>query len=184
MGSLISIVNTSKHTKRVSLSCKKCMIQPSLLHPNECCQFHYYLFAITLDRCVRTCNFLNDLSNKVCVPNKTEDLSLNVFNMIIEKNGSKALAKHISCECKCRSDGKNVIQINVGITINVDLSEKGHHLCEKDYIWSPLTSSYENGKYLASIKNDLPIMCDEVIESKDEKTKATPKKFNRKKGTC
>ena len=28
------------------------------------------------------CNTLNDLSNRVCVPNKTEDLNIHVFNMI------------------------------------------------------------------------------------------------------
>ena len=48
------------------------MIQPTLinLHPNEYNQqYHYYPFAVKLDRCVRSCNTLNDLSNKVCVPN-------------------------------------------------------------------------------------------------------------------
>ena len=38
---------------------------------------------------VGNCNILNDLSNKLCVPNKTEDLNLSVFNMITEVNGSK-----------------------------------------------------------------------------------------------
>ena len=47
--------------------------------------------------------------------------------------------------------GKNVIQIHGGITINVDVSVKKHHVCEKDYIWNPSTCSCENGKYLASI---------------------------------
>ena len=47
--------------------------------------------------------------------------------------------------------GKNVIQINGGITINVDVSVKKHYVCEKDYIWNPSTCSCENGKYLASI---------------------------------
>ena len=32
--------------------------------------------------CVGSCNILNDLSNKVFVPNKTEDLNLDVFTMI------------------------------------------------------------------------------------------------------
>ena len=42
------------------------------LHPNEHSQeLHYYPFAATLDRCVGSCNTLNDLSNKVCVPNKS-----------------------------------------------------------------------------------------------------------------
>ena len=44
--------------------------------------------------------------------------------MITGINKSKTLTKHISCECKCRFDGKNVIQINGGITINVDKSVK------------------------------------------------------------
>ena len=42
--------------------------------------------------------------------------------MITEIDESKTLTKHISCGCKCRFDGKNVIQINGGITINVDLN--------------------------------------------------------------
>ena len=52
------------------------MAEPTLyyLHSNECGQeFHYYLFAVKLERCVGSCNTLNDLSNKVCIPNKTED---------------------------------------------------------------------------------------------------------------
>ena len=44
--------------------------------------------------------------------------------MITGINESKTLTKHISCECKCRFDGKNVIHINGGITINVDLIVK------------------------------------------------------------
>ena len=36
---------------------------------------------VKLDRCVGSCNTMNDLSNKVCVPNQTEDLNLGVFKM-------------------------------------------------------------------------------------------------------
>ena len=32
-------------------------------------EFHYHSFFVKLDRCVGNCNILNDLSNKVCVPN-------------------------------------------------------------------------------------------------------------------
>ena len=46
------------------------------------------------------------LLNKVCVPNKTEDLNLSVFNMITGINESETLTKHISCKCKCRLDGR------------------------------------------------------------------------------
>ena len=76
IGLLTGLVNKSNHTKCVSLSIQKCMIQLTLidLHSNECSQeLHYYPFVVKLDRCVRSCNTLNDLSDKVCVPNKTED---------------------------------------------------------------------------------------------------------------
>ena len=106
---LASIVNASIHRKCVSLSNQKCKIQPTLtnLHPNEYSQeFHYYPFTVKLDRCVRHCNTLNDLSNKACFPNKTEDLNLSVFYMITRINESKALTKHSSCKCKCKFDGR------------------------------------------------------------------------------
>ena len=74
------------------------MIQPTLITLNEYSQeFHYYPFLVKLDRYVGSCNTLNDLSNKVCAPNKTEDLNLRVLKMITEINESKTLTKHISC---------------------------------------------------------------------------------------
>ena len=60
------------------------------LYPNEYNQkFHYYSFSVRLDGCVRSCYTLNNLSNKVCVSNKTEDLNLSVFNIITGINESK-----------------------------------------------------------------------------------------------
>ena len=57
--------------------------------------FQYYLFSVKLDRCAGSFNTLNDLSNKLCIPDKTEDLNLTVFNKITD----------ISCECKSKFDG-------------------------------------------------------------------------------
>ena len=51
------------------------MIQPIPinLQPNEYSQeVRYYPFAVNFDRCVGSCNSLNDLSNRVCVLNKQE----------------------------------------------------------------------------------------------------------------
>ena len=87
IGSLSSIVSASYHTKFMSLSSHKCMTQPTLInsHSNGYSQeLYYYPFAVSLDRFALSCNTLDDLSNEVCVPNETEDLYLNVFNMIKE----------------------------------------------------------------------------------------------------
>ena len=61
---------------------------PINLHPNECSQeLHYYPFLVKLDSML-------------------EDLNLRVFNMITGINELKALTKHMSCECKCKFDGR------------------------------------------------------------------------------
>ena len=48
-----------------------------------------YQFSVSLDRYIRRSNSLNDLFNRVCVPNKTEDLNLSMFNFITEIDESK-----------------------------------------------------------------------------------------------
>ena len=96
---LTSTVNASNHTKCVSLNNQQCMNKPFLinLHPNEYTKrLRYYTFSVNLDRCVRSCNTVNDLSNKVCVPNEIEDWTLSVFNMITGINEPKTLTEHIS----------------------------------------------------------------------------------------
>ena len=69
-------------------------------------EFYYYPFAVKLDRCVGSCNTLNNLSNKVCVPNITEDLNPNVFEKITGISEPKTLTKHISSKCKWKFDGR------------------------------------------------------------------------------
>ena len=123
-----SLLNSSSHIKCVSLTNQKCEIQPTLinLHSDEYSQeIHYDPFAFKLDRCVGSFNTLNDLSNKVCVPNKAEDLSIYVLNTFTGINKSKILAKHVSCKCKCKFDGKkSVTQIKRERKINIDASVK------------------------------------------------------------
>ena len=73
---LTGLVNGYNHTKCVLLSYQKYQIQTTLinLHTNEYSpEFHYYPLMVKLDRSVGSCNTLNDLSNKVCIPNKAEN---------------------------------------------------------------------------------------------------------------
>ena len=127
IGLLTGIVNASNNTKCISLSNQEYKIQPTFisLYPNGYSQkLHYYPFGVKLDKCVRSCNTLNDLSNKVCIPNKTEDSGLHAFNIITGTNESKILTKDISCQLNVNLVEENVIQIKSGITINVDASVK------------------------------------------------------------
>ena len=119
-------------------------------------------FAVKLDRYVGSCNNLNDLSNKVRVPNKTEDLNLSIFNMITGINESKTLKKNISCKWKCKFDGRKSNSDHWWKNDKCRYEYKKCHVCEKDYIWNPATCSCQNGKYLASFIDDSATACDEL----------------------
>ena len=114
-------------------------------------------------------------SGRVCAPSRTEDVKLSVFNIVTRINESKALAKHISCECKCESDGR---KCNSNQNWNNDKCQyecknrRKHYACEKDYIWNLSTCTCKNDKYLGSMIVDSVVICDEVIEL----TKAVPTK--------
>ena len=54
---------------------------------------------ISLDKYNGSCNVL---SPKIWFPKKLKDINIKVFNMIANKNEAKTMAKHISCDCKCK----------------------------------------------------------------------------------
>ena len=54
-------------------------------------------------------------------------------------NQWKQTKKHIYCECKCKFDGRNVIHIKTGMTVNVDVSAKiKKNMCVKNIIFGIL----------------------------------------------
>ena len=92
------------------------MTQPTLInpHPDEYTKgLRYYQFAVKLDRCARICNTLNDLSNRVDIPNKTY-FKYDYRNKWIKSINK--IIKDISCKCECKFDGRkynsNQKQIN------------------------------------------------------------------------
>ena len=71
--------------------------------PNEYSQeLRYYPSSVNLDRCAGSCDTLDDLSSRVCNPNETEDLNLNIFNMTGWIKESKSLTRHISWKWECK----------------------------------------------------------------------------------
>ena len=92
-----------------------------------------------LDRCAGNSSTLIDLSNKLYILNKIEDLNLIVFIMISEINESKTLTKHISCECKCKLDGTKCKSNKWWKNDKCQCECQKHHICEKEFVWNPST---------------------------------------------
>ena len=69
---------------------------------------------INLDRCT-----------KICVPNKTENVDVKVFNMITGINETKTFTKNVSCDWNYKFDSKkNVIKTINGMEISANISAK------------------------------------------------------------
>ena len=127
---------------------------------------------------------LNDLSNKVCFPNKMEDINLSMFNMITGINESKRFTKYIPCTCKCKFGERKCNSDQWWNNGKCRCEWKKHHFCQKDYIWNLSTCSCENCNYSASIMVDSAITCDEITDaeakSNNEEAKTFPTNFNEK----
>ena len=80
---------------------------------------------VKLYRCVGSFNTLNDLSDKVCVSNKTEDYRNKSIN---------TLAKNISCKCKCKFDERKCYSDQWRNKDNVDVSLKNVIYVKKLYL--------------------------------------------------
>ena len=82
------------------------------LHPNEYSQeFHYYPYYVIL---------LMSYLTKYVFQRRFKLKRVQHDYM----NESKTLTKHISYECKCKFDGRKLIWINGGTTVNIDASVK------------------------------------------------------------
>ena len=93
----------SSATRYVSLNTEPYLIRPTPIDLNLV-ELNYYPFLITLDKCSGSCNSLDDLSTKICIPSEPKDINVIVFIMIATKNKAKAIVKHISCDWKCKLD--------------------------------------------------------------------------------
>ena len=110
-------------TKCVSLNNEPCMIRPIIidLKPVE---LTYYPFMISLDKCSGICNSLDDLSTKIYVPSKTNDVNVKIFKMITIRNEAKTLVRHISYDVNANPIVKHLIQIKNGTIKYIDVSVK------------------------------------------------------------
>ena len=86
------MVDVTDRTRFMSLNNQSCMTRPTLISPDKYNQgLCFYSFMVSLDRCNEICNPFNDPSGRTCIPNETQDVNLNVCNMITIINELKTL---------------------------------------------------------------------------------------------
>ena len=93
-------MNFSSSLARSQLKClflndEPCMVRPTLIDLNPV-ELKYYLFIISSDKCTGSCNVF---SPKTCVPKETKYINVKAFKILTNKNETKTMARHISCDC-------------------------------------------------------------------------------------
>ena len=69
------------------------------LNPNESV---FYPYSISINKCSGSCNNINNLFAKMCVPDITKNINAKVFNLMSRTSESKQIIWHKTCKCICR----------------------------------------------------------------------------------
>ena len=89
--------------KYVSMNNQECKIRTKIINTNNNKPlFHPY--SIEVNKCSGSCNNINDLYSKLCVPDVVKNINVKVFNLISRPNETRHIKWHETCKCKCRLD--------------------------------------------------------------------------------
>ena len=116
-----------------------------------------------------------EISVRICIPNKTENVNLNVFNFIRKKKINQKHSKNIyHMNVTVNLTVKDVIQIKLGIKVNIRVSLKiQEKVCARKILFGILL----HGRHTESIIGNSVIMCNDIIETtKSSLAKTVPAK--------
>ena len=152
-------LSESLATKWVSLINELCITRPTVIHLNTV-ELNYYPFMISLYKCNGSCNAVDDLFTKICVPSKTKDVNVKEFNVTIRINKIKTLLKQISCDCKWKFNN-TTFNSNQKWNNDTFLCEcKKYCTYKEDYSWNLNPRICENSRHLKTIFYDSIIVCE------------------------
>ena len=96
-----------------------------------------------VNKCSGTCDTLDDLMARLCVPNIIKRRNMKVYNFFMRLNETRNILWHESCKCVCRLNSSvcNNKQILNSDTCRCDCNEDfaGIMTCNKGYTWNPST---------------------------------------------
>ena len=88
---LSSLARVVDLKKCLFLNDEKCMVGHTIIDMNPA-ELKYYQLMISLNKCTESCNFL---SPEIGVPKETRDVSVEAFDLMINKDEAKAMTEQI-----------------------------------------------------------------------------------------
>ena len=95
---LMSVSSVFMSQKYVSLKNKECKVRKVIVD-NEYMSFPY---KIEVNRCVGSCNNINNPYSKVCIPDVIKNVTAKMFDFINLTNTKKQIEFRKSCKCICK----------------------------------------------------------------------------------
>ena len=164
----------------ISINNQQCKTRPQVVNVNRD-EPVFRPFSIETSKCSASCNNINHLCAKLCVPDVVKNLNVKVFNLMSRTNETRRIEWHETCKCefkfranvwnnkqrwnkdKCRCECKELIDKEV---------------CNKGFIWNPSNCEcecdkacdigeyldYENCKYRKKLVDKLVDECAETAE--------------------
>ena len=122
----------------VSMKNQECKVRPEIVHVNSN-KPEFYPFSIETRKCSGSCDNINGLYAKLCVPDVVKNRNIKVFNLMSRTNETRHIKWHETCKCKCRLDAS---VFNSKQRWNKhkckweckELIDKG--ICDKLFIWN------------------------------------------------
>ena len=69
---------------------QECKVRPQNVNVNSYAPVFYY-FSIKTNKCSGSCNNINDLYTKICVPDVVKNLNAKVFNLMSRTNETRLI---------------------------------------------------------------------------------------------
>ena len=127
---------------------EECKIRSEIIHINSN-KPTFYPYSININKCSGSCNNINDLCSKLCVPDVVKNINFKVFNLMSRTNETRNIKWHETCKCKCRLDtsvcnNKQRWNNDKCRCEFKELIDKG--MCDKEFIWNPSICECECNK--------------------------------------
>ena len=89
--------------KCVSLINQECKIRPRIININSN-EPSVYPYSVKINKCSGSCNNINNLYAKMCVPDIARNINIKIFNIMTRTNETRYTEWHKTCKYKCILD--------------------------------------------------------------------------------
>ena len=83
----------------ISMNIRECKAKPQIVNFNSE-EPVFFPFSIKISKCSGSCNNINNLYAKLCVPDVVKRLNVKVFNLMSRPNETRHTEWHESCKCR------------------------------------------------------------------------------------